>query len=316
MKTQIIKALRLAGLSNVPKSSAVVDDFSTYLPADAYVLECESIYLKKLALKMPKYASEPLVAGYGYAVELAEKANGVFRYHEGKIVLDIKGIQFIINDFEELFIVKEVFIEGCYNVFHPDNVIIIDIGMNVAIASLFLSAQSFIETIYAFELFPSTFDAALKNIALNKDTGYKIVPYKYGLGKEARKLTLPYSQQQKGSLGLYGLRKDTAYRHTTMEEVEIKNASAEFSRIAAAHVGKSIVCKMDCEGAEYDIMEDLHENNALSKADIYMIEWHFGKPDVLIDRLVKHRFTVFCLTPGTTNDPTGLLYAVKNGGQQ
>ncbi len=93
--------------------------------------------------------------------------------------------------------------------------------MNVATTSLFFSSKKNVEKIYSYELFPATYENALKNIKANS-FGHKILPHQYGLGKEDAKRVLPYSTKQKGRMGINGLAKDNGYNDVTMQEVFIK----------------------------------------------------------------------------------------------
>jgi hypothetical protein len=69
---------------------------------------------------------------------------------------------------------------------------------------------------------------------------------------------------------------------------------------------------MDCEGAEFEIMESL-TNEELSKIDKLCLEYHLEKNetmylDHLKTRLKKMNFTVI-INP--TNSNLGMLYAIK-----
>lgn len=211
---------------------------------------------------------------------------------------------------EILLIISEVFANGSYNIINsiPD-MVVIDIGMNVATTSLFFASKKNVSKIYSYELFPITYEIALKNIMANP-FGNKIIPQKYGLGKEDGKLVLPYSTKQKGRMGLNGLPKDNQYNNFTMQEVFLKKVSNEIKEIVSKNEGKYIVCKIDCEGAEYEIIEDLYNNSLINKIDAYMIEWHYKKPDTILEALQKNNFTIFYST--FTSDDSGMIYATKS----
>lgn len=310
MKKLITKAFSI--LNNHKSHVPAIPEGFAYIPPGDYRIEGDYIFFKKLSLQIPIKQADPLITGYSYAIVLVEKANGLFSYTNNQLLLCVAGLQFIIHDFEELFILKEVLAEGCYNIFSPStNIVAIDIGMNVAVTSLFLSAKENIEKVYGFELFRPTFELALKNIALNI-TGRKIIPVPYGLGKENKSMILPYSTERKGRMGLFGIQENSNVSHTTMQETEVRSASVEIGKIIAAHPHQRIMCKIDCEGAEYEIIGDLNEKNILNKVHTYMIEWHFRKPDTLLDIFTKNGYTLICLTHTNTNDFTGMLYAVRD----
>jgi 2-hydroxy-3-keto-5-methylthiopentenyl-1-phosphate phosphatase len=93
------------------------------------------------------------------------------------------------------------------------------------------------------------------------------------------------------------------------EKVIIKDAAKEFIAILEDNNNKCIIVKCDCEGAEFEIFERLDEENILKKIDVVMMEYHFEKPDKLIDIMTKNNFAAQA-RPGLRKD-TGFIYAVR-----
>ena len=47
------------------------------------------------------------------------------------------------------------------------------------------------------------------------------------------------------------------------------------------------IVKIDCEGSEYEIFDQLDKNNQITTFDYYLIEWHIKGPKQITDILLK-----------------------------
>jgi hypothetical protein len=70
-----------------------------------------------------------------------------------------------------------------------------------------------------------------------------------------------------------------------------------------------VVCKMDCEGAEYEIIDSLYNAQQLSLADVYFIEWHYKSPEHIVSNLINTNYNVINTTFKALN--SGMIYAIK-----
>ena len=68
------------------------------------------------------------------------------------------------------------------------NSIVIDIGMNVGIASLFFATLPHVEKVYAFEPFKAPYLRAMDNFKLNPALSAKIQAYNFGLSNKFEEL--------------------------------------------------------------------------------------------------------------------------------
>ncbi|GAF92572.1 unnamed protein product, partial [marine sediment metagenome] len=62
--------------------------------------------------------------------------------------------------------------------------------------------------------------------------------------------------------------------------------------------------------AEFEIFERLMEKNIINKIDVIMMEYHFEKPDRLIDILTENTFALQTKI-GSSKSKTGYIYAVR-----
>lgn len=273
------------------------------------------IHFKGLGLSISTQKATALLEGYSDAVKLVQKANASFSTDdEGELIASIQDIRFKINDEEELFILYEVFVEGVYNLSSPSHkpLAIIDIGMNVGITSLFYARKPVVDKVFSFEPFLPTYQMAMNNISLNPLFSDKIFAFNIGLDKQEQVLQLPYSFYQKGRMAVNGKQQKTGLhkKEVSMEAVILKSAANEFQKIKTQTNGHLVVCKMDCEGAEYDIMDDLFSHGLLSVVDVYFIEWHYKHPADIVSMLMESNYNVISTTSPNLN--SGMIYAIKN----
>ncbi len=221
-----------------------------------------------------------------------------------------QGVKIDISDDLDnpLYLVIEVFVHSEYNLNLRKESILIDIGMNRAAASLLFATKDNIKRIYAYEPFKPTFETAKNNLKLNPKLSEKIIPLNYGLGKTEAILELPYAADAAvGMSTTYEVCKGR--KNIQKEKVIIKDAAKEFIAILEDNNNKHIIVKCDCEGAEFEIFERLDEENILNKIDVVMMEYHFEKPDKLINILTKNNFAA--QTRAGSRKETGYIYAVR-----
>lgn len=276
------------------------------VPREEWERKDNGFYLKQLNI-LVKDLTSPLIRSYTYAKRIADHGKGIFGYDAaGELRLKIQGIEFYINFPDELFVINEVFVENSYNFRTNDPIVIIDVGLNIGATTLFFSRLKNVQKIYTYELFPATYQAALRNLDLNDSS--RIATFNKGLGNSNREITLPYSIYNKAVMGLQGLPAGK-YDDVIYESVSIIDVAEEISRIEVLEPGIRKVCKMDCEGAEFEILDRLFEKDVIGLIDTYMIEWHDQDTSELEQRFLNNHFQLIKTVAG--NHTTGLIYAFK-----
>lgn len=238
---------------------------------------------------------------------------GGFRFEVSgeAIVASSGGIRFAVEHAEDLQLMGEIFVGNAYNLVTGRDMLALDIGMNVGLASLFLAGKPQVREVHAFEPFAAPRERAQRNFALNPELAPKITAYPFGLSDRDRTMEVGL-----GGAGTIGV----SVRGTPggpPGSIALRNAAdivAPFARRAAAE-GLDLVVKMDCEGSEFPIFDALQERGLLPAITAMVIEWHkWWSPDKtqadLIGPLTDAGFAVFDRTnPG---DPhAGLLSAVR-----
>ncbi|MHC4539089.1 MAG: FkbM family methyltransferase [Planctomycetota bacterium] len=210
---------------------------------------------------------------------------------------------------EAMGITKEVFLNRNYAVDLGCDAVLIDVGLNRGIASLFFATCPNIKRIYSFEPFRPTFELARKNLGLNPQLAEKITAYNVGLGKAETTRELPYMSKATGGMSTTH---DVCRGEKDIEEVTviIKDAAREISRILEANKNEHMILKCDCEGAEFEIFERLDEENLIGHIDVVLMEYHFDKPDRLVEILAENGFAVHTKVLSEKMG-TGDIYAVR-----
>ncbi|OAZ05412.1 FkbM family methyltransferase [Flavobacterium succinicans] len=238
-----------------------------------------------------------------------EYPNIILREYKNGVYAEFDDLKFYVESPEEFYILKEVFVEKDYNFLSNGSCVVFDIGMNIGISSLFFALKDNITKIYSFEPVVATFNQALYNFDLNKKYSNKIESFNFGLGGSTRAEKVLYDSQMKGNCGI---RLDLSPSITIdkAQEIEIQIISIEkiIKDIIDRHPHQKIVLKIDCEGAEYEILKKLEKEDLLIKIDVFMIEWHDKGSEILEEILIKSDFNIVsrALSP-----ITGMIYAFK-----
>jgi FkbM family methyltransferase len=229
--------------------------------------------------------------------------------HKEGILTRFNDLKLYIESSEEFFIIKEVFIEKDYNLLSNENFVVFDIGMNIGISSLFFALNKNVDKIYSFEPVLTTYDQASYNLELNQTYSTKIEAFNYGLGGFTRVEKVLYNSQAKGNCGIR-LESSLVIDKKDANEIEIaiKNIGEVLPNFLAKHPLEKKVLKIDCEGAEYEIIQKLSDTNLLSDIDVLLIEWHDKGAKILEDILTANEFRV---VSRHLTSITGMIYAFK-----
>ena len=168
-----------------------------------------------------------------------------------------------------------------------------------------------VDKIYAFEPVLETFNQAKLNFEFNKAKSKVVEFNNFGLGKNNRNETFIFDNNFKGNTGVRGELSNSYSNNlnTTEVKVEIKEATSVLRKVLDENLNATIVVKMDCEGAEYEIFENILETGFIKEVDVFMLEWHDKGSKYIEDILIANDFNYFSkiLAPNA-----GMIYASKN----
>lgn len=224
--------------------------------------------------------------------------------------VDLCGLRFTDVTGDQVFILHEIFHEHSYGLISREPIQIIDIGANVGMASLYFARYPWVERIISFEPLAPTFRKAQKNLQLNPAYMHKITIHEFGLAGSDRRELVDYSELCSGSVGIRG-QMHPAITHVSdkrEEPMTLRRASSVLQELQLDPEMEAVL-KIDCEGAEYEIIRDLSDAGILRKMSALMIEWHINGDDPLINILLQNGFRV--LRGGrTSHGLTGMIYAM------
>ena len=145
----------------------------------------------------------------------------------------------------------------------------------------------------SIEIDDDTFSKGLENIELNPHLSNKIIPFNFGLSNKEDDVELFYLE---GADGLNTIISDLIDVQNEFKEskdkilsknVKIKKASEVISNIIENdNIESNIVLKIDTEGSEYDIIDDIIDSGLIYKIDLIVGEGHkFNNRDISEDLL-------------------------------
>ena len=164
---------------------------------------------------------------------------------------------------------------------HQEKYTIIDIGANRGYTALFFAKYGWCGKVHAFECVPKTFEHLSNNVRQNPELENKICLHPYGLSNINGRFTL-YTDPIYDSLSTSNMDFIKSYWPDRAKEFipvncELKMASEVFRDLLSSDDHK-IIIKIDAEGAEYEIFDDLAQNypELFNKVALIFAETHLG----------------------------------------
>jgi len=200
---------------------------------------------------------------------------------------------------------KEIFMDECYmdglELHVPDNSTIIDIGANAGFFTLFAASRFNDSRILAYEPIPSNFKQLARNRGLNADCSIEC--FQKAVAGHSGTVEIMFDPDDSFTTSA------TIFQKPHKQNQVIQVPSITLSDIFIEHsIKRCNLLKMDCEGAEYDIIYNC-PLECLSRIDQIAMEAHCGAEsgqniESLEAYLNEHDFI-------TRRRPVGLLWAWK-----
>lgn len=222
-------------------------------------------------------------------------------------------IRIIVKNYDTLSTVEDIFSLKIYS-FNEDTVddfIVIDIGMNIGIASLYFASFTKVNFVYGYEPFQVNYTLAGRNFDLNPKLSKKIKPFNSGVDSVSKTIFLPNINE--GDLGFSTsdfVNNSIKINQKNKVEITITGINEIVNSILINNNKKKIYVKLDCEGAEYEILQALSDSSKINNISIIELEWHYKGPSILIEILKKNNFQVI-YTDENINGYTGIIKAEK-----
>jgi FkbM family methyltransferase len=197
----------------------------------------------------------------------AKKTNEIKLFEKKISGVDQSSLNYLYN---EIFLKGEYFFESQNN--EP---IIFDCGSNIGMGILFFKTIYPKAKITGFEASPEVFEILNKNVSGMNLMGVEV--HHLALYDQNTEITFYTGESNKSLLGSIKSSRGGA------KQVQVK--ARRLSDFLKSYVEVDLI-KIDVEGAEWKIMNDLVESGSLRKSRQYLIEFHLNLPEIE-ERLCK-----------------------------
>jgi FkbM family methyltransferase len=258
------------------------------------LLPCETNFSIKLGF---------IIEMYGELLMLLKKRNTSFTVCNDLLCYRFDNLVLPIRTAEEIHIIRELFVDHCYNLALNSVYRVIDIGMNVGFASLFFASNKNVLGVHAFEPFQRTFEDALSNFALNHEIAQKIQCFNYGLDDRDNEVKVNFSSDLKGKNSI-----KAEINSQLQTRVMLKQAGPVIGSILSQYSEDNFLIKIDCEGCEYAVFKSLETIDLSPRIKAIIVEWHHQGYEGLATFLQNKGFVCYC----TGTEEIGLIIGIKN----
>lgn len=266
-------------------------------------------------------SAEAIVLGRSLFGEYAKTISKMKIQSDGRLLLKFADIFIKIKSDDEFNNVYEVFVGQIYNYFvnNGKQDIVLDVGMNIGDTTLYFAMRENVEKVYGYEPFKETFIDAQENLKNNSFTD-KIEILNYGISNENAMRKIGYNSDMSCGQSSISDVRESAYStylnwglvnplSEQIEQIEVRKASEVFAPIFAKYTNCNIILKMNCEGEEYAILEELLQSGLLGKFRFMMLEWHYRGKELILNYLKEAGISWWCLDKG---ERIGFIYAYNN----
>lgn len=251
----------------------------------------------------------------------------IFRRNKGKGMYSFLHLKFaytasssLIELFSDIFTNNPYFFKS-----KTKSPVIIDIGANIGDSLLYFKYLYPESRVYAYEPHPQAFELLKKNIELNQFHDVISVNTALAAKKSTMLLYSDNSENYRSSGGdkefiekVGNLLPYTSKLHNAIK-VPVSAFSSEYSRLKLKTID---LLKIDAEGAETDILQDLDAHDLLKRIHMIILEYHLTASlknnsfDAICAILMRNHFIFDCYniyrhTNNVSNNPT-LLVSSKN----
>ena len=175
----------------------------------------------------------------------------------------------LVQTFKEIFM-DECYLAGLEKAISP-GATIIDIGANAGYFALFAADQFPHSHIFSFEPVPVNYNQLQRHSNLNKTRDIKCFPL--AVAGQAGEISLSLDARDSFTTSA------TLFTHENSREDSLQVSCLPLWEIMDEHkIVKCDLLKMDCEGAEYDILYNTSPQY-LQRIDQMVMEVHCGKED-------------------------------------
>jgi FkbM family methyltransferase len=236
-----------------------------------------SLTLEKSTLRLPKTASGlAALSAYALLCGLDRLTQCRLAWDQGGNRLSVRWGRavYFADCYEELYILSELYCAGDYDFVPSGPSVVIDVGANVGFTSIFLADSNPDLIVEGYEPLRVNFEKAERNLAANPHIVGRVSFMNVGLFAEDGVQTMTSGMGHRGMSSIVLDRRISGVEQVETVTVKVRRASDVVRSVAQRHPGRRVAMKMDCEGSEYAILEELGRSEALRLIDFVVMEWH------------------------------------------
>lgn len=189
-------------------------------------------------------------------------------------------------EFDEWTDIVEVFGEEGYRFLDVENENVIDIGANIGDSTIYFAVSN-ARKVIGLEPYPHSYHLALKNLERNNIGKERVTLLNAGYGEDG---IIHVSSDVKNT---HGTNLKSSHEGQEIRTISLKTLLMEYNF-------EEPVLKMDCEGCEYNILNE--DNDVLRKFKRIQIEYHYGYEKLKL-KLENCGFTVSFTQPKQAYNP-------------
>ena len=157
----------------------------------------------------------------------------------------------------------------------------VDIGANQGIYTLIASKNRNIKKIYSFEPVPENFKSLKKNIKLNSFN--RITTIKAAISSQNKNRYISFNKFHTGTSSL------DLKKNNTNKLIKIKTINFKYLKKLIKH-HYNLIIKIDVEGHELVVLEQIVKSNLIIKVDYIFIEINFKRNNLIKIRRILKKF--------------------------
>ena len=283
------------------------------------LLSDNSILIISIGLRLPDSSNaRSILRSYTYLVDLVSNTNASALWNAEIEELEV-GYQeqkYPVGCAEEVYILHELLVKGDYNLYLDAEKVLLDVGVNVGYTSIYLAAQNPSLRIVGYEPVEVNYLKAKRNLSFNPHLAARITINNFGLSDFTGAAKMQSEIENRGRSSTVINRKVNPLSRVTELTVQVKNASDVVEQVLKDAPGMKLWIKLDCEGSEYQIIENLSRSGALSKIEGMLFEWHAIEStpaclDGVVKTLKSYDFCVYMQRSSDRSAETGLCLAAR-----
>jgi FkbM family methyltransferase len=240
-----------------------------------FVVQWGKCTLKDLSLNLSLRHFPYSVLDKGY---FPNRKNYVFRNVNGKIYMDIEDHIFHIPFPHGIYELLEVYRDQSYRHIKASGTVV-DVGAFIGDTAIYFASQG-AKRVVAFEPVRQLYQYAIDNVKLNHlDNTVEV--HNCGAGTKKGEAKFFYNPNHPGSSSLHDRGAPRACAHYRGFESVIQNVVVASLADVIRDIGNVELLKLDCEGAEYQLLPHLHETGIISRVQNVILEIHGSKQPML-----------------------------------